>query len=74
MLLIIHVIWSTNKKYLNLYLQNEKDIKIDYEDFIEINFIKLRYFESEPEKYYKQQHPEFLKYLEKKKNMTIRLK
>ena len=64
------------KKYLNLYLQNEKNIKINYEEYVEIKFVKLKYNESEPEikKYYKQQHPEFLRYLEKKKEYDEKIR
>ena len=62
------------KKYLNLYLRNEKNIKINYEEFVEIKFIKLRYNELEVEKYYKQQHPEFLRYLEKKKEYDEKIR
>ena len=61
-------------KYLNLYLNNEKNIKINYEEVVEIKFVKLKYYESEPEKYYKQQHPEFLKYIEKKKEYDDKIK
>ena len=42
-------------KYLNLYLNNEKNIKINYEEVVEIKFVKLKYYESEPEKYYNDQ-------------------
>jgi len=44
------------KKYLNLYLENEKKIKINYEE------------------YHKQQHPEFLRYLEKKKEYDEKIR
>lgn len=62
------------KKYLNLYLKNEKNIKINYEEYIEIKFVKLKYYEPEVEKYYKQQHPEFLRYLEKKKEYDEKIR
>ena len=70
----INEILKKIKKYLNLYLNNEKNIKIDYEKYIEIKFIKLKYFETENEKYYKQIHPEFIKYLEKKKEYEDKIK
>jgi hypothetical protein len=62
------------KKYLNLYLKNEKNIKINYEEYVEIKFVKLKYHEPEVEKYYLQQHPEFLKYLEKKKEYDEKIR
>jgi len=62
------------KKYLNLYLKNEKNIKINYEEYVEIKFVKLKYNEPEVGKYYQQQHPEFLRYLEKKKEYDEKIR